>query len=134
MVWNQKTEIEPEDKAGYNSAGRITEILSMLRSTFIASMIANSFPPSLECCRGVVDIIAGKVDSKEIGKLNKLIYVIEESFSMSEQFYNDNGMRKPNYPRVRIIVKRNLEFLWRKIEEVQDKYGYGMFSEDESGL
>lgn len=134
MTWIPPTDTDPEDKAGYNSAGKITELLSMLRSTFITSMMRNDFPSSLECCRGVIDIISGKVNKEEIRKMNCLVYSLDDSLSISERIYTHNGGKFYENPDARKIIKKNLEFLWRKIEDVQDRYGYGMFSEDDSGL
>lgn len=133
-MFNPTFVVDPEEKAGYNSAGKITELLAMLRSTFTSSMMTNDFSASLECCRGVINIISGKINPTIIGKLNGMIYEIEKWIPSARQTYSSESISYYSHPQIRVTIKRNIEFLWRKIEKVQDDYGYGMFSEEESGL
>jgi hypothetical protein len=126
--------VNPEDKAGYNQAAKITELLAMLRSTFVSSMMENDFSASIECCRSVIDIISGKVNDKLIIKINEMIYEIEKWLQQANLTYEHSGNRYYLNGETRKVVKRNIEFLWRKIEKIQDEYGYGMRGEDKSGL
>ena len=134
MVWEKP--IEPEDKAGYNQAAKITEILAMLRVTFTSSMLEepNNFDSALECCRSITNIISAKVNDDQIEEINSKVYVIEDRLPKAKQTYLHEGARYFRDPEERKEIKRDLEGLWRELEKLQDEYGYGMFSEEESGL
>ena len=125
-----------EEKAGYNQAGKISDILSMLRYTFIGSMLdnPNNFHEALECCRGVLNIVAGKVRDDTINDLNVKIYKLDKDLVEANKTFIHNGIRYFKFPSKRTELKKEIENLWRKIEKIQDEYGYGMFSEDDSGL
>lgn len=126
--------VEDGEKAGYNQAGKITEILAMLRGSFINAMMHNQFTDALESCRGVLNVIAGKVSEERITQMNDDVDDIEKELLVANQTYtHDNGKYWKNYEK-RIEVKKWLEDLWRNLEALQDEYGYGMFSEDDSGL
>ena len=132
MVYPNEEEVT--DKAGYNQAARITEILAALRNTFIGSMMKNEFPDSLEACRGVLNVISGKVRDDDIKELNEDVYKVEEKLPKSEQTYVHEGGRYFKSAEERIKLKKEIENLWRKLEKLQDEYGYGMLSEEDTGL
>lgn len=125
-----------EEKAGYNQAGEISRILSMLRYTFISSMInnPNDFNEALECCRGVMNVISGKVKPEIITKINTQILKVEKELPKANETYINKGIKFFKNSKERLELKREIENLWREIEKTQDLYGYGMFSEDDSGL
>jgi len=125
-----------EEKAGYNQAGEISRILSMLRYTFISSMInnPNDFNEALECCRGVMNVISGKVKPEIITKINTQILKVEKELPKANETYINKGIKFFKNSKERLELKREIENLWREIEKTQDVYGYGMFSEDDSGL
>lgn len=132
------TQLEVDEKAGYNQAGEITKLLSLLRTTFISSMIKkpNDYDTALEACRGVLNIISGKVKPEIIEEFNGEIYKIEQKMHTANETYRSERDGHTYYKNIepRIELKKELENLWRQIEETQDTYGYGMFSEDDSGL
>lgn len=131
---------EPKDldKAGYNQAGRISEVLSILRNTFLGATIQtpNNFSQALEACRGTLNVISGKVSQEKIDDIDKIIYALDNKIdNANETYFND--LQKAKYfknPNIRKEVKKELENLWRKLEKLQDEYGYGMMSEEEIGL
>ncbi len=125
---------ETEDKAGYNQAARITEVLAVLRNTFIGSMMRNDLSSSLESCRGVLNVISGKVGEDKIKELNKIVYEIETVIPKADQTYSYKGSTYFKNFSERIELKKKIENLWRDIERTQDKHGYGMVSEEDSGL
>ena len=129
-----KEETDAEDKAGYNQAARISEILAILRSTYISSKMRNDFPGALEACRAILDVIAGKVNEEKTKKINAEIYLIEDLFKKTEETYVHNGYRYFKNPKERKDMKRSIEKLYRRLEKTQDEYGYGMFSEEDVGL
>lgn len=129
---------EIDEKAGYNQAGEIARILAMLRLTFTSAMIQNPSDLSyaLEACRGVINIISGKVKLGIIKEVNEKIYKIEDNLPKANDVYTnrDDGNKYFSNTELRIKLKRRIENLWRKLEKIQDEHGYGMFSEDDSGL
>jgi len=126
--------LETDDKAGYNQAGKITEILSMLRGSFIVAMMHNEFSSALESCRGVLNVIAGKVNEEIVEVMNNDIDKIDELLLKANETYTTVTGKYWKYYNLRREVKKLLEDLWRNLEAIQDEYGYGMFSEDDSGL
>jgi len=123
-----------EDKAGYNQAARITEVLAMLRNTYVASMIENDLSTSLKICRRVLDIISAKVKKEEVEKTNKEIKIIHRLLPKANETFLDSGSKFITNVKEREEAEEKIENLWRSLEKLQDIYGYGMFSEDESGL
>ena len=105
-----------------------------LRGSFISAMMHNEFTDALESCRGVLNVIAGKVSEGRIEEMNDDVDEIEKELREANQTYVSSGGKYwKNYDK-RIELKKWLEDLWRNIEQLQDEYGYGMFSEDDSGL
>jgi len=127
---------EIEEKAGYNQAGEITKILAMLRLTSTSALLENpnDFDQALECCRAVTNIIAGKIKKEIIKDINEKVYEIEKKLPAANKTFISNGTKYFSNSSERIKLKRDIENLWRLLEKVQDEYGYGMFSEDDSGL
>ena len=126
--------INSEDKAGYNQAGEITKILATLRGSFISAMMHNEFSDALESCRGVLNVISGKVSKEVVDDMNEVIYTVEGELPAANEIYTTDAGKYWKNSKNRIAVKRMLESLWRNLESIQDEYGYGMFSEDDSGL
>ncbi len=125
---------EDVDKAGYNQAARITEILANLRNTYTSLMIYDDYPASLKVCRRVLDIISAKLKDDEIKESNKKIVCIKSKFKGSEQTYIHGGAKWHKYPKEREEVEKEIENLWRHLEKLQDTHGYGMISEEDYGL
>ena len=118
MAYGNENEVD--DKAGYNQAARITEILAALRNTFIGSMMTNDFPDSLEACRGVLNVISGKVREDDIVELNEDVYSIELKLPKAEQTYIHEGGKYFKSSEERVGLKKEIENLWRKLEKLQD--------------
>ncbi len=126
------------DKAGYNQAGEIARILSMLRLTFTSAMLEgqSDLTYALEACRAVLNIISGKVSAEKIEVVDEKVKKIEFWLPHADSTYLD-ALKKGKYyknPGLRLKLKKEIESLWRELERIQDEYGYGMFSEDDSGL
>lgn len=122
---------DTEDKAGFNQAAKITEILAILRNTFLSSMLSSNFPMALESIRNILNVISGKVKEEVIEGFNKTIYEIEEWLEGTEVTYNYNGGIYHRNKELRRQVKREIENLYREVERIQDKYGYGMLSQED---
>lgn len=128
--------VAPEEKAGYNQAARITELLSMLRTTYISAIMDEDFDLALKSCRGVKSIIAGKVKTEEIKDINTKIKVIDDVLPLALETYVNRDNSSVYYRRntLRKLVRQRIEVLWEQLERIQDKYGYGMKSEEDYGL
>lgn len=122
---------EKEDKAGYNQAGRIVEILGFLRCTYTACMMSEDFKGALEAIRSKLTVISGKVKEEDIDEMNELIYVLEDKITVAESTFIHEGKEHIKFPLERKNVKRLLENLGRKLEKLEDKYGYGMVSQED---
>ena len=123
-----------ENKAGWNASQEIIQTLSNLRNSFMSSMMDEDMKQALNVCRRILDVISGKVDEKDRGTLNKDIYLIEDSLPKAESTYAYNGRLLYNDIKFRTLVKRCIEDLYRKLESLQDKKGYGMRSADDPNL
>jgi len=123
-----------ENKAGWNASQEIIQTLSNLRNSFMGSMMKDDMKDSLNVCRRILDVISGKVDEKDRGTLNKDIYLIESSLPRAEQTYLYNSRMLYHDINFRILVKRCIEDLYRKLEALQDKKGYGMRAADDPNL
>jgi len=126
---------DDEKKAGYNQSGRITEVLGNLRITFISSMMDNDFQGSLEAIRGILNVISGKASEDDIKVMNEIIYEIGDMIPYALLIkITEAGKKVVVYPRARKETKINIENLYRKLEKLQDKYGYGMVSAEDPRL
>ena len=115
-----------ENKAGMNASNEIIQTLSNLRNSFVGAMMEEDLKQALGVCRRILDVISGKVDEKERGSLNKIIYQIEDALPNAESTYVYNGRLLYNDIKFRTLVKRCIENLYRKLETLQDQKGYGM--------
>lgn len=125
---------EESEKAGYNQSGKITEILANLRVTFISSMMANNFDDALESIRCILSIISGKARESDIEEMDKEVYKIEFEIPKSKENYINNGLVYWKNYGLRIELKRKIENLYRKLERMEDRYGYGMVSAEDPRL
>lgn len=123
-----------EQKAGYNQSGRITEVLGNLRITFISSMMDNNFQGALESIRGILNVISGKANDTDLESMNKKVYLIETEIPFAIASYINEGVRVIRFPLRRTKTKRLIENLYRDLERLQDKYGYGMVSAEDPRL
>ncbi len=123
-----------DEKAGYNQSGRITEVLGNLRITFISSMMDNNFQGALESIRGILNVISGKANETDLGEMNKKVYLIEEEIPYALASFINEGVRVIRFPKRRVKAKRLVENLYRELEKLQDKYGYGMVSAEDPRL
>ena len=133
-MYNMEVGDKSEQKAGYNQSGRITEVLGNLRITFISSMMDNDFQGALESIRGILNVISGKAIEADIEIINKKVYLIEGKIPCALSTYVNEGIRVVRYPVIRRETKRLIENLYRELEKLQDKYGYGMISQDDPKL
>lgn len=128
--YNSGWNIEGE-KAGYNQAGKIIEVLGVLRQTFIGAKMTHKFSEALEAIRSIIDVISGKVPDKDLEEINELVYTIEDKIPEAEAIFQREGKLFIKNPTLRRQIKRDLENIYRRLERMQDKYGYGMVGQDD---
>lgn len=134
MTFKNQTEIAIEDKAGYNQAGEIARTLSNLRNSYITAMLEEDYKSALKFCRRVVDLISAKVEEEKIKDVDKKIKEVKLKIPTAILTYVSGGAVYIKNPEARENCEILLEKIWRILEKLQDEYGYGMFSEDDSGL
>ncbi len=124
---------QKEEKAGWNASEEIIKTLSMLRNTYIGCKLGEDYKKALETIRCILDIISGKVDDKKSEKLNQSIYNLELLLpKVTETFINrESGGVYYKNPKLRIFFKQRIEKLYRELERMQDRCGYGMISQDD---
>jgi len=126
---------EGEDKAGYNTAADIAQVLGNLRKTHISAMISSpeDFKLALNTCRRIIDVISAKVPEKEITLLDEIVYSIEKNIPKAIETYRDQSKGGIYFKDVifRVKIYRELESLYRILERLQNKFGYGMFSQED---
>jgi len=129
---------EDDDKAGYNQAGRITEVLGNLRITYLSSMIGDDnsidLSTALKTIRRILAVIAGKVKKEDIDEMNKQIYTLHIKIGIANMYFIHDGRRILKNPRVKEECEILIENLYRKLEKMQDTYGYGMISQEDPRL
>lgn len=119
---------EPEEKAAYNQARNISEILSNLLGSYIVYMNSKQYKEAIKSIRRIVDIISPKLKKPEIEKIDAGIKVIELKLPQAMQVYIHNGSSYIKFPELNMNVERAIEEVFRFVNLLQDKYGYGMLS------
>ena len=121
------------DKAAYNQAAPITIVLGELRKTFISCMMAtpDNLTGAVEAMRNTLNVIAGKVENKDISPLSEGVYDIEDNLPEANTTYKGHGGTYYKNVYLRKMLKRKIEEVYREIERLMDKKGYGMPSLDD---
>ena len=114
------------NKAGMNASNEIIQTFSHLCNSYMSAMMSDDLPQALGVCRRILDAISGKVSKEERTPLNKDIYSIEAQLPRAESMYPYNGRLLYDNIKFRTLIKRCIEELYRELESLQDKYGYGM--------
>ena len=94
-------------------------------------MLFDDLPRALESERCILNVISGKVEKEKENKLNLKIYLIEGKLPWAEIKYDHNGIIQYTYQNIRNTIKRMIESLYRDLERLQDKCGYGMISSED---
>jgi len=112
---------EREDKAGYNTAADIAQVLGNLRKTHISAMISSpeDFKLALNTCRRIIDVISAKVPEKEITLLDEIVYSIEKNIPKAIETYRDQSKGGIYFKDVifRVKIYRELDLY---IESLKD--------------
>lgn len=120
-----------EEKAAYNQSRGITEFLTNLLGSYIASMDLKKYDDALRAIERIVDIISAKIKEQELQEVDKLLIEIEIKLPMAMATYRKNGGIYWTNAMERDRVKRKIITLFRYVNKLQDKYGYGMVSLDD---
>lgn len=125
--------MDRDEKAAYNQSARITEFLATLLGSYILSINNGEFDKAIKSIDRVLDIISAKVKENEITEADKMIKEIKNQIPIAMKTYinSDNGQVFISNPKVHEEVYDNLKKLFRYVNKLQDKYGYGMVSLDD---
>lgn len=127
---------EDVEKVLYNQAQSITQTLSLLRNSYVSSMMDKDYSGALRVSCVVVDLISAKLTPREIEDVDEMIEEIKKALPKALKTYvSDSGggrfyKNAGEYDDLCIAVGD----LWRSVEQLQDKHGYGMKGEEEYGL
>jgi len=120
-----------DNKAGYNQSGKIIEILGQLRMTFVGAMMHNDYDQSIKTMKNIHNIIAAKVIEKDSEIIDELTIEIEGVLKFANETFVHNGVKYYKYPQARKDIENLINRFYRKLERLQDKYGYGMVTQDD---
>jgi len=119
------------DKAGYNQSGKIIEILGQLRLTFVSAMMHNDYSNAIKTIKNVHNIIAAKVTQTDSDIIDEGTMEVESKLPLADITYLFNGAKYYKNPQLRTEIEWSIHKLYRKLERLQDKYGYGMITQDD---
>jgi len=97
-------------------------------------MNEKKYDKAIKVIRRIVDIISPKVKEVEMKKIDMGINQIEITLPKAMQLYYHNGSSYVKNPGLNIEIEKAIEEVFRYVNRLQDKYGYGMISEEDSGL
>ncbi len=123
---------EQEEKAAFNQSQNITEILGKLLGAYIVHMNSEEYSSAVKVIRRIHDIVSAKMTEEEDKEVDDVVEKIEISLPEATKMYTNNG--KTYYTNIK--KKREIEWdierkLFRKMNKLQDKYGYGMVNLDD---
>jgi len=120
-----------EGKAAYNQSRGITEFLQHLMGSYIALMNGEEYPGAVKCIGRILDIVSAKMKPEEITKADEFIKVINEKIPKAIEKHTISGkVFWTNVENKKEVEKKIIE-LFRYVNKLQDKYGYGMVSLDD---
>lgn len=125
---------ESDKKAGYNQSFGITELLINLTGSYITSISQDNLLSALESIQRIVDIISPKLKDEELKPVDFLALQIMEELPRATQTYNIEGKTYLVNPEQFRTVKYKLSKLYREVNKLQDKHGYGMIDADDPKL
>jgi len=120
-----------DNKAGYNQSGKIIEILGQLRMTFVSSMMHSDYTNAIKTIKNIHNIIAAKVVKADSDIIDDETLKVEGLLGYANETFIHNGVKFYKYPRARTDIEVGIHKLYRKLERLQDRYGYGMVTQDD---
>jgi len=138
MGWKKRYENWDNDsgegKAGYNQSAHITEILGNLLGAYILHMNNGQFDKAVSSIERVHDIISAKIKSEESDEVDKMVAGVIDQIPTAMQTFVYNGQRYVKDPYTRKQTENKIKKLFRHVNNLQDKYGYGMIEQDDPRL
>lgn len=123
----QYADEEEIQKAGYNQAGAIAEVLGNLMKGYIVHLNRDEYGNAFKCITRIADIISPKLKPSELQEIDNLIQIIELNLEKAEKKHRtDFGWIVASYPKIREEIRKKIIELFRIINKMQDVHGYGM--------
>lgn len=122
--------LQTDNQAAFNQSGKITDVLGMMRILYINSMLTNNYEEALKALTRIHSIISPKLkeESKNIDEQEEEIYILMNQALLKYQYNGRMFYRNPDKKR---LLEKKLEKMFRELELLQDKYGYGMGSKSD---
>jgi len=132
MVEEEKSVFDDkEEKAAFNQSQNITEILGKLLGGYVIHMNSEEYDSAVKVIRRIHDIISAKMQESESEEMDKAVKKIEESIPEATRKYQSSGAIYYTSGEKKRTLEWEIELLFRKINKLQDKYGYGMVTLDD---
>lgn len=125
---------EAEQKAGYNQSAIITDLLGHLLGSYIVNMNRNDLAGALEVIGRILDIVSAKVKDNEIAEVDALMQEIARELPEAIKTHYLDGSIYLSNPSKQKQLKIRMSVLFRKVNKLQDKYGYGMIDQADPRL
>ena len=122
---------EKEEKAGYNQSKNITEILGNLLGAYVYHINKGELKEAVKVMRRMHDIISAKIKEHESEEVDRMVVEIELILPEAVATFNHDGKNWVRNPQLKTQAEHSIEKLFRYINKLQDKYGYGMVSLDD---
>jgi len=124
------------DRAAYNQAGEIVIVLGALRKAYVSAMMIDDMRGAVKALKQIIDVTCGKVKDEEITLVDEMTFSIDGKMPNAEKTYVNTTDGKTYYKDAELWKEVNYEIrkLFRTVERLQDKYGYGMISKDDPGM
>ena len=124
---------EKEEKAAYNQSANITEFLGNLLGGYIVNMKIAEYKRALDDIDRIMDIISAKVKPNEMEVADEMVKDIESYIGDATEVYinKTKGIKYLKSPTLNIKLRDAIRTLFRYVNKLQDKYGYGMVSLDD---
>ena len=129
----EKDFVEREEKAAYNQSQNITEFLGNCLGSYIAYMEDEKYDKATRYIERIVDIISAKVIPEEIKKVDGMISEIKKLLIPALASFRSNKDGRVYWvnSNIRKVTEEKIIALFRYVNKLQDKYGYGMVSLDD---
>jgi len=125
MVWNNT--YTGEAKAEYNQSLGISITLSNLTNAYVYSVMDSDLKKLHRINCTVLDLISPKLKANELEEVDKLAGEIEKDLPYSTQTYKtESGTVVLQNPDLYYEVEKKIRKMYRIVEKLKDKYGYGM--------
>lgn len=122
------------EKAGYNQSARISDMLANLLGAYILHMNNGDYSSALKSINRIHDIVSPKIKQEESEIVDGMVDKIEVDLQTAMETFNNAGRIYIKNPQQHKKMYKDVAKLFRFVNKIQDKYGYGMVSQDDPRL